>query len=146
MAIYKFRLAPPPVFRHSLRATRQHALRTNDMQSHTMPSQFYADESDPTPRNNHMMANSLVPLMTTPPAHARKRIYLYYYWHLTIHLILRDETNLGERLLDRAGHHQKLGLVGDVALHQVLFRRRDTMPQYHRMQEEAGGRAWQERA
>lgn len=31
-----------------------------------------------------------------------------------------DEANLGEGLFDGAGHHQELGLVGDIALHQVL--------------------------
>lgn len=43
-----------------------------------MPSQFYADESYPTPRNYHdMAASSPVPHMKNgtraPPAHARKR-------------------------------------------------------------------------
>lgn len=32
-----------------------------------------------------------------------------------------DKANLGEGLLYSAGHHQELGLMGDVALHQVLF-------------------------
>lgn len=31
-----------------------------------------------------------------------------------------DEANLGEGLFDGARHNQKLGLVGDIALHQVL--------------------------